>query len=377
MALWFVLALMTAAAVFAVLWPLGRRLPQAGGSDIAVYRDQIDEIARDLSAGLIGEREAEAARVEVSRRLIAAADGVSLEPAPGGDWRRRAVALSALVLLPLGAVGLYAAIGSPGLPERPIAGRLDALPDKQSLPELVARVEAHLERNPQDGRGWEVLAPVYMQLRRYEDGARARGNAVRLLGATATREADWGEALAAAAQGVVTADAKAAFERALKLDEANLKARYFLGLAAEQDGRLEEAATIWRALLVEAPQEAPWRVAVQQSLARVEPGRPQAQAPSGAGTSAGPTAADVADAAKLSPEEQQAMVRGMVESLATRLKEDGGDLDGWLRLIRAYMVLNERDKAMSAIAQARRAMTGDSEKLQKIETLVRGLGLEG
>ena len=69
---------MTAAAIFAVLWPLGRRKPLRRGSDIAVYRDQLDEIVRDRSAGLIGEAEAEAARVEVSRRLIAAADAARI-----------------------------------------------------------------------------------------------------------------------------------------------------------------------------------------------------------------------------------------------------------------------------------------------------------
>ena len=63
MILWFVFALMTAAAILAVLWPLSRRGPERGGSDIAVYRDQLDEIIRDRAAGLIGEAEAEAAKV--------------------------------------------------------------------------------------------------------------------------------------------------------------------------------------------------------------------------------------------------------------------------------------------------------------------------
>src|SRR5690242_4437891 len=108
MMLWLVMALMTAAAIFAVLWPLARRTPPRSGSDIAVYRDQLDEIDRDRAAGLIGEREAEAARIEVSRRLLAAADIVAPAAAQDGmTRRRRAVALAALILLPLGAAGLY------------------------------------------------------------------------------------------------------------------------------------------------------------------------------------------------------------------------------------------------------------------------------
>src|SRR3954463_703312 len=92
MMLWLVLALMTAAAIFAVLWPLSRRGALRGGSDVAVYRDQLDEIERDRVAGLIGEREAEAARIEVSRRLIAAADADAPAPPPDGATRPRPAA---------------------------------------------------------------------------------------------------------------------------------------------------------------------------------------------------------------------------------------------------------------------------------------------
>src|SRR3954452_4302184 len=125
MALWLLFGLMTAAAIFAVLWPLGRvRTPQAGGNDVAVYRDQLDEIARDRATGLIGEAEAEAARVEVSRRLIAAADTAQAAPvAPGGSFRRRLAGVAALVVVPLIVVCLYLTLGSPELPGQPLASR--------------------------------------------------------------------------------------------------------------------------------------------------------------------------------------------------------------------------------------------------------------
>src|SRR5664280_448372 len=129
MTLWLVFALMTAATIFAVLWPLGRRKPLRPGSDVAVYRDQLDEIQRDRASGLIGEAEAEAARVEVSRRLIAAADAAELEkPALEGAsiLRRRVTAIAGLVLLPVGAFALYLTIGSPDLPGQPLATRAQA-----------------------------------------------------------------------------------------------------------------------------------------------------------------------------------------------------------------------------------------------------------
>ena len=125
MTLWLLFALMTAAAIFAVLWPLGRRTAgSAGGSDVAVYRDQLEEIERDRTAGLIGDAEAEAARVEVSRRLLAAADAAAMKPVPAVTWRRRAAALIALVVLPTGAGGLYLALGAPNVPGQPLAARL-------------------------------------------------------------------------------------------------------------------------------------------------------------------------------------------------------------------------------------------------------------
>jgi cytochrome c-type biogenesis protein CcmH len=368
MMLWFIMAMMTVAAIFAVLWPLARRGPPRGGSDVEVYRDQLEEIGRDHAAGLIGGAEAEAARIEVSRRLLAAADMAPAAPAHGSQTWRRATALMALLLLPLGTAGLYLALGSPDLPGQPQAARRDLPPEQRSLAEVVGRVEAHLENNPQDGRGWEVIGPVYMRLGRYEDAVKARRNALRLLGASAQREADLGEALTGGANGVVTAEAKSAFERALVHDPGEFRARYFIGLAAEQDGRPQEAAEAWRNLLASAPVDAAWAGFVRESLARVAPGSAPPR---------GPSADDIAAAGELSPDQRSAMVRGMVERLAERLKQDGSDVEGWLRLVRAYMVLGERERAMAAAGDARRALAGEPDKLRRMDELVKGLGLEG
>src|ERR1700675_4925535 len=108
MILWPIFALMTIGAVVAGWWPRARRQASVrSGSDIAVYRDQLEEIGRDEAASLIGNVEAEAARVEVSRRLIMAAEAakaanVVAPPAPAGLYRRATLA-AAVVLLPLGA----------------------------------------------------------------------------------------------------------------------------------------------------------------------------------------------------------------------------------------------------------------------------------
>ena len=370
MMLWFIMALMTVAAIFAVLWPLARRTPLRSGSDIAVYRDQLDEIERDRAAGLIGEREAEAARIEVSRRLLAAADtDAPAVPQDGMTGRRRAAALAALILLPLGAASLYLSLGSPQFTNQPLQARRGLSPEQSPIMELVARVEAHLEQNPEDARGWEVLGPVYMRLGRYDDAVRARKNVLRLLGPNAGREADLGEAIAGAQSGIVTAEAKAAFDRAVALDPSDIRARYFLGLAAEQDGRPKEAAEVWRTLLAEASTDAGWAGFVRESLARVDPAAAAVARP-------GPSADDVAAASEMSPEQRNSMVRGMVSRLAERLKQDGTDVEGWLRLLRAYMVLGDKEQARAAAGDARRALASDPEKLRRVDDLIKGLEIE-
>jgi cytochrome c-type biogenesis protein CcmH len=366
MTLWFVFALMTAAAIFAVLWPLGRRdQPQEDGSETAVYKDQLTEIDRDVAAGLMGPSEAEAARVEIGRRLLAAADNQRDPPIASNTRLRRSAAVIALVGLPIVAVALYLPLGSPRLADFPVAERARAPDATQPLDSLVAQVEQHLEKNPSDGRGWNVLAPVLSKLGRYDEAVRAYRNSITYSGDSAERRANLGEALAGAAAGVITSEAKAEFERALALNADEVKASYFVGIAAEQDGRTAEAASIWRAMLAKAPTDAPWRPLVEAALARV-------------GGSAPALSDDAVAAAKdMNEADRGAMIRGMVERLAVRLKHNGDDVEGWLRLVRAYTVMGDRDKAKSALADARQAVRNDAERLRQLNEGLKNLGLDG
>ena len=367
MTLWFVFALMTAAAVFAVLWPLGRAgKPHADGSETSVYRDQLTEVDRDVAAGLINPPEAAAARVEIGRRLLAAADSERTVALGPNVRLRRGAAIIALVGLPLIAVGLYYPLGSPNLPDFPLAQRSRTPDGTQSLDNLVAQVEEHLAANPTDGRGWSILAPVLARLGRMDDAIRAFRNAITYNGESSDRRADLGEALVAAAGGVVTADAKAEFERAVALDAEGVKASYFLGLAAEQDGRAADAASIWRAMLEKAPSDAPWRSFVQAALVRV------------GGTPVPALSNDAVAAAKdMSETDRSAMIRSMVDRLATRLHQNGDDVEGWLRLVRAYMVLGDADKAKAASSDARQAVAKDPDRLRELNDGLKNLGLDG
>ena len=372
MLLWSVFAVMTTVAILSVLWPLSRTANGQPGSDIAVYRDQLEEVDRDRRAGLIGEAEAQAARVEVSRRLIAAADRTESDPPSVGSslWRRRAAAVAAVVVLPLIAATLYLANGSPQLPGQPLEARLRAAHQDTSIAVLISQAETHLERNPNDARGYEVLAPVYLRLGRFSDAVAARRKLIALSGESAERQSDLGEALVAAANGIVTTDAKSAFERALVLEPRDLKAKFYIGIAAEQDGDRGRAAAIWNEMIDKAPAGAQWLPMVRDALARVGAGPPKT-------TATGPSTEDVAAASTMSEKDRDEMIRGMVVRLADRLKENGSDVEGWQRLLRAYVVLGEHDKAHKAAAEAKRALASDPDKLHRIEEMLKSMGLEG
>jgi cytochrome c-type biogenesis protein CcmH len=382
MALWLIFAAMTAAAVFAVVWPLGRKPSAGGGSDRLVYQDQLAEIDRDRAAGLIGEAEAESARVEISRRLLAAADAeapaaaVSASSAP---WRRRIAALATIVMVPAIALGFYLLLGSPDVPDQSALARINNVPGHQSIESLVSQVEAHLASNPNDGAGWEVLAPVYLRMGRAGDAVAAWRKAIALNGDGPARESAFGEALVAAANGVVTDEAKQAFQKAVAGDPHDAKAGYYLGLADEQDGNSAAAAGKWHTLLAQAPPDAPWAGFVREALARVTaaPAEEAGQKTGPTAPTTGPAASDVAAADSMSETQRTEMIRAMVQRLADKLRTDGNDVEGWLRLVRSYAVLGDRDKAKDAAADAKRALSDHPDEIKRIDDLVKGLGLAG
>lgn len=370
MLLWIALASMTAAAALAALWPLAYRRPPGSpvASDVAIYRDQLAEVDRDRERGLIGMPEAEAARIEVSRRLIeadAAAPRSAADPAASA-LRRRVAAGIILGLVPVGGLGVYLALGSPRLPDQPLEARLAVSPETASLEQLVVTVETRLAANPDDGRGWEAIAPVYLRAGRPADARLAYANALRLLGSTPSREAGFGEAAAAAADGVVTADAKAAFTRARAADPGSAKARYFLGLAKDQDGDHAGALAEWGSLLAAQPAGSPLADFLRAEIARV-----------GAAPGPGPTADAVAAAGDMAPADRRRMIEGMVEGLAGRLHGGGGGVDDWLKLVRAYSVLGETAKAVAAASEARKALATSPQAVEAVDALVKSLGLEG
>lgn len=363
MVFWFFAALLTFGASLSVLLPMSRRVPDAAGNpDLEVYRDQLDELGRDVERGLIPAAEAEQARAEIGRQILQLAPRDSPRSA-GMNNASRLVATLAVIAVPVVSWGIYAAIGSPDLPPQPLQARLEKNPADSSVDELVMRAEAHLAANPADGRGWEVLAPIYLRLGRTAEAVTAYRNAIRLQGGSATLEAGLGEAISAAAAGVVTAEAEEAFRRALALEPQMPKARFYLALALAQDGKPEAARDAWAELLATLPPDSPWMPAVQQALGQAPP-------------SSGPSEADMTAAENMPAADRQAMIEDMVAGLDERLRENPNDRDGWMRLVRSYVVLGRMDAATDALSRGIAALGAGSDDGKALAALAASLGVE-
>ena len=346
MLFWFFVIALTLSAVLSVVIPL--RIRQRASvldetHDREVYLDQLSELEREREEGRIGNDEAEAARAEIARRLITVdKSAAGVKPEGSSPWAVRLVAIAALAGIPVSALLAYQQTGSPGLPPQPLAARTNMPADHQDIRTLIARAEKHLAENPEDGRGWEVLGPIYMRMERFGEAATAFRNALRLAGPTSDRYASLGEAVLALEGGIVTREARQAFQRAADLDSGNIKARYYLALALRQEGKSDAAAAGFRKILDDSPPDAAWRPFVERALASVDP---DAAPP-------GPTDDQIAAASQLSASEQAEMIEGMVSRLAERLEQEPDDPDGWVRLVRAYIVLERREDAVMAASKA-------------------------
>ncbi|MFU0506632.1 c-type cytochrome biogenesis protein CcmI [Pseudaminobacter sp. NGMCC 1.201702] len=375
MVFWFVAALLTLGASLAVLLPLASR-PKSefadNSHDIEVYRDQLAELDRDAARGLIRPEDAEQARAEIARRIIRAGGDAPSAKTQSLPLIGRSLGAVAVLAVPLVSWGLYAAIGSPDLPSQPLQERLAQNPSESSVDELIARAEGHLAANPQDGRGWDVLAPIYSRLGRFDEAVTAYRNAIRLQGSTAIREAGLGEALTNAGGGVVSAEAQRAFEQALILDKDQPKAKFYLATALVQDGKPAEAIKAWEAMLAALPNDSPWKEPVGQALAEM---KNRIAASSGDTGAPGPTADDIDAAASMAPADRNAMIETMVAGLDEKLRQNPNDPEGWMRLVRSYVVLGRTDEARAALDRGLAALGATSDDGRKFAEFATTLGL--
>lgn len=272
MLLWLLFAAVTAATIAYILRTVLGEGKAHGTREagIAVYQDQLEELDRDVEKGVLPATEAASARIEISRRLLAAADNEAEEPGIIRAGRGKILLTAIVGVLPLCVLATYLAMGSPGLPGQPYAERLEKPLDQLPVEGLVARLEEQLKQEPDDATGWRLIAPVYMQLGRYSDAINAFGTVMQLEGRDADALAGLGEALTLSGDGMVPPPARQAFEAALGEDPAHPRARFYLALAKAQRGDIADALADWKVLLAEAPEGAPWAAAVEAQVRAAE-----------------------------------------------------------------------------------------------------------
>ncbi|QWW68849.1 c-type cytochrome biogenesis protein CcmI [Rhizobium sp. WYJ-E13] len=381
MLFWILVAVLTAAVAAILLYPLLRGAKAAEDTragEVAVYRDQLRELDRDVSGGLITADEADYARAEIGRRLIAVSGAAPAEESrPARHHRLTEVFI--VLILPIIGLCLYINTGRPDLPSQPLEARLANPGNDMAV--LVAKAERHLAQNPNDGKGWDVLAPIYFSTMRVSDAETAYRNAIRLLGPSPARLDGLAETLMAMSEGVVTEDARKVLEQSLTLEPNNPRARFYIALSLEQAGQPNAARGAFEALAKQSPADAPWLPLVNEHIAKnggtavasaAEPeARPAAQPP----VPGGPTEQDVVAAETLSTGDRQQMIRAMVESLDAKLSADPDNFEGWMRLVRSYAVLNDKDRAAGALKRGLAAFPASGDQGRQLLALAREFGI--
>jgi cytochrome c-type biogenesis protein CcmH len=379
MIFWISAALLTVVATLLVLLPLTRRTkaPVSDNQyDVEVYRDQLRELEADEKRGLIDSVAGEQARAEIGRRLLKSAKAAAMDEQiirPAKSATREWMTLITVIAIPLISWAVYAGTGSPDLPGQPLAERL-ARPADQSTPEeLVARAEAHLTLNPDDGKGWEVLAPIYLRMGRPANAVAAYENAIRLNGDSAARQLGLGQAMVAEAGGKMTARAEETFRHALELDPQDMRPQFYIVEGWMQQGRLTEARDLIRKLLTEAPSDVPWRDQAQAALTKLDD-EINGDAPDVSDVDKGtPDPAQVQAMMDADSESRATMIEGMVASLASKLEKSPDDVEGWEKLVRSYVVLNRPNDAIEALDHARKALS--AEDMARLDAVAGDLGL--
>lgn len=266
-------------------------------------------------------------------------------------------------------------------PDQPVA----------SVEEKIAELEARMQQNPDNPDGWRMLGWSYFETGNLERSAAAYRRATEVEPGNAENWSSLGEALQSGTTEVSTA-AEAAFRRALEIDSADPRARYFLALQKDLRGQHEAAIGDWIALLRDTPAGAPWEGDLRRTITetaqkqginvagRLPDPSPATPATASAGPAAGqaipgPTAEQMAAAASLPAAQQDQMVRGMVDGLASRLKGNPRDATGWIRLMRARMVLGETDAASAALRSGLAAFRDDRATQAQLTQAAEELGV--
>lgn len=369
MILWLVFVVICSAAAVALSVPLIRRYDQrvALPPETAVYSDQLIEVDRDVLAGNISAPEAQAAKNEIRRRLESATRSSHLAK-PLTSATRNAALIGTAGFVILGSVFLYGALGTPNLPSA--KPKTEAIPAAESMDAMILKLQGRLQFMPRDVGVWRLLGLANFSQQKWQESADAYDHAVALAPENGDLKSAEAEALVQGAGGTVTPKAQALIADALSKNQHDLRARYYDAVAHEQNGDPQGAYDRWATVLAEAPVGAPWQSDVRQRLATLAKtlGKPLVGGPENSGAPQSRSLAQAID-------DQHAIIEGMVQKQADSLRVNPKDLDGWLRLMRSYVVLNTPDKAKIAWSDAKSDFAGDATALAKLMSAATELGL--
>lgn len=391
--LWMILTLMTVVAAVGLAIPLIRRRDaqrDARNDTLGVLKEQLGELEAQAQAGVIAEPEAEALKSDLKRRVLAEGRKPEAPARPLAERTLLIVALTIVTVVTLAGTGLYLAIGKPNVKAAPgqavAAGPPEGHPQGDTAT-MIAELETQMKQHPDNAEGWRMLGWSYLQTGRNAEAAVAYGKAVALDPTNNEYLSAQGESTVLAADGQVTPAAEALFKRAVAAEPGDPRARYYLAVAKDQRGDQAGAMDDWIALINSAPPGAPWAAEVRTFVEKVAAerkidisarltGAAAAAAPA-AGPQPGPTPEQMAAAQTMSAGDRNAMVEGMVNGLAEKLKTNPRDRAGWERLIRARMVLGQADQAAAAYRDATRTFAGSPADQQALRQTASQLGVPG
>jgi cytochrome c-type biogenesis protein CcmH len=389
--LWMILTLMTVLAAVGLAIPLIRRrdAAQAERADaVGVLKAQMADLEAQAASGAMAGPEADALKSDLKRRVLAEARNPEVAARPLAERTLLILAVSIVAVVTLAGTGLYLAIGKPDVKAQPgVAASKDAVEGhpQGETGAMIAQLEAQMQQRPDNAEGWRMLGWSYLQTGRNAEAATAYGRAVALDPTNNEYISAQGESTVLAADGQVTPAAEALFRRAVAVAPDDPRARYYLGVAKDQRGEHEAAMNDWIALLKSAPPGAPWASEVRTFVEKVAADRkmdiagrlPPLESASVSEPIAprGPTSDQIAAAQNMKPGDRDAMVAGMVERLAERLKQNPRDRAGWEQLLRARMVLGQKDRAAADYREARRSFSGSPSDQQALQQTATQLGL--
>ncbi len=355
MSLWIFITLLSAITLLALFFSARNKGEEDSEKPVLSeteehFKLQLADIGASFTAGKLSETDAQVARAELAREIVqhraTLPEGVSKIQDTGQKWIGWLLAVTSIASIGLALV-IYLNLGSPDqtpftpAQPSPVTAQQEIVTEDFRI--ALERVEQQMVVDPGDIRGWQVLAPAYMRLQRFDEAVVAYRNILELAPPTADAQTDLAEALLMASEGTASPEIMQLLQEAAQADETHARSRFYLAAEATRIEQWDEAVAHWQELLALGTGQEQWIEIAQNGLA-VAMARGGPIPDQASGNDLGNTDTAAADRSEL--------IRSMVQGLDERLSAEGGSIEEWTRLVRSFLVLGETDKAVSAYTTA-------------------------